>query len=67
MRLVNFGKKALGVKKLSILPRVREALMVQERRQPLTDSLRAQILSELAEDMDLLGELIGRDLGHWKV
>ncbi|CAA9353423.1 MAG: hypothetical protein AVDCRST_MAG34-1912 [uncultured Nocardioidaceae bacterium] len=44
---------------------LKRALWRSEERPHVTESARATIASALADDVELLGQLLGRDLTHW--
>ena len=59
-------RRLLGIERLGILPRIRSSLTRRAPRPATDQSFRAAILAELGPDIDLLGNLLGRDLSHWK-
>lgn len=66
MQLVSAGKRLFGIERLNIVPRML-AWNVQKTQRPLlSPGMRQTLLAEFGEDIDLLAELLGRDLAHWK-
>lgn len=66
MNLVTGAKRLLGVEKLGILPAIRKLNTRLAKRQPLSPAMKARMIAEFSEDIDLLGRLLNRDLSHWK-
>jgi len=46
--------------------RVLKRLTVNERREPLSPELRAELVEVFRDEVALLGRLMGRDLAHWR-
>jgi hypothetical protein len=61
--IVNFGKQ-FGLGRLS--HQIASWNTTNRPTPRMRDELRREILAELSDDIDLLGQLIGRDLNHWK-
>ena len=68
--LTNVALKArdmLGIKELGILDTIRSLNTKVAAREPLSDSLRAEMTEEFAPDIQKLARLINRDLSHWSI
>jgi len=66
VRVLAKTKQKLGLKKrLHILSGLRKWNQKQERWQPYSAALRGRMQQHFADDVALLGHLLGRDLGHW--
>jgi hypothetical protein len=59
-------KTRLGVNSLGIYRMVKKYNVDEGLRQPLNLSTRQMLRESFSDDIDLLGKLISRDLGHWK-
>lgn len=66
MRWVFAFKEAFGIERLNILPKLIEWNLRRKQRRPLSPRLRSLLLAEFSNDIDLLSELLKRDLSHWK-
>ena len=68
--LTNVALKArdmLGIKELGILDTIRSFNTKVAAREPLSDSLRSEMIEEFTPDIQKLARLIERDLSHWLV
>ena len=68
--LTNVALKArdmLGIKELGILDTIRSFNTKVEAREPLSDSLRSEMVEEFTPDIQKLARLVDRDLSHWLV
>ena len=68
--LTNVALKArdmLGIKELGILDTIRSFNTKVAAREPLSDSLRSEMIEEFTPDIQKLARLIDRDLSHWLV
>ena len=66
VKLAAVGRRLSGRSRLGLLPKLRQNLTVEANRQSLPVSLRESMLREFGDDIDLLGELLQRDLSDWK-
>jgi hypothetical protein len=48
-----------------LVKRLRKANVVRTHWQPISAHMRQEIVDCVREDVDLLGRLLNRDLGHW--
>ena len=59
-------KQALGPKRIDAIKReVVERNTVKERRSPLTEAFRAELVENFREEVALLASILDRDLRHW--
>lgn len=59
-------KRALGISRtLGVARRISALNTSQPQREPLPDDLLAEMRAYFADDVRLLGELLGRDFSHW--
>jgi hypothetical protein len=58
-----FNLRPLG---LGVFGRLERVAVTQAQREVLSDELRKELVAIFSDDIDLLAELIGRDLSHWK-
>jgi len=58
-------KHRVGIQSLGILPALKRINEVPERRPPLPEQLREEIAREFKSDIELLSQLLERDLSHW--
>ena len=68
-RLVKWAflvRDALGIERLDILSRLQKWNVKPARRKPLSPDMRKTLVAEFSDDIDLLSELLHRDLSHWK-
>lgn len=64
-RPVAWLKRLIGVEELGILDRLRRINARKVQRKQLSDKDRRELLDAFADDVEVLGRLIGRDLGSW--
>lgn len=62
----DFTKQVTGIRRLGLMKRVYQLNTKPVKRSAISKELRASIVSEFAQDIALLQEQLGRDLGHWK-
>lgn len=60
------AKRVFGDGIIAHVKYLRSLNMVEGERTKMPPELRAEILATFADDIDLLGELLERDLSHWK-
>ena len=58
-------KRLTGIKRLGILDRLRQSNRRAATREGLDPHLKEEMKTYFADDVALLGSLIGRDLSHW--
>ena len=58
-------KRVTGVERLGVLSRLRSSNRVEGERAAIDAELADELARAFADDIGLLGELIGRDLSHW--
>lgn len=66
IRFSQAAKRVLGIQRLNILPRLMAWTLKPVKSQPVSTQMRALMLTEFADDIDLLADLLERDLSHWK-
>lgn len=66
VQAVDLLKRAFGIERLGLIDRLWRSQLVPASRPPLSPDLRRELLATFSDDIDLLGELLERDLGHWK-
>jgi sulfotransferase family protein len=59
-------KKPFGVERINLLSKIRTKLVTADSRPELDRDVKEEILLTLSQDIDLLSELIGCDLSHWR-
>ena len=63
--IVSLLKKAVGIKAIGLLPRLRGCLLEVENRPPLSQEMRKVLKNEFSADIRLLSQLLRRDLSQW--
>jgi hypothetical protein len=58
-------KRATGIQRLGILERIKQRNRKTARRRALSPAFEAELKDYFREDVARLGDLLGRDLGHW--
>lgn len=58
-------KKAIRIERLGVMNIIRVLNERQSERKPLTYEMKEILVREFREDVEHLGELLGRDLSHW--
>ncbi|MDA3877927.1 MAG: sulfotransferase [Halothiobacillus sp.] len=61
-------RRRLGVPPLGwgIMDRLARSSVQEAERKPINQPLRSELVQTFSDDIDLLAELTGRDLSHWK-
>lgn len=58
-------KRFLGVKRFNLAPRLAKLNTVKKQRPPLSADMKQKLQEFYADDIKLLGSLLGQDLIHW--
>ena len=64
-RLYKQIKKSLGIKELGLYDKFKKVTLTTNKRKPLSDADRNKLVDEFQSEINLVEEILERDLSHW--